>query len=58
MTDAWQQSQQRTHNLHSFTRMQVVWFPVRRVRGRKYKFEDWQIELAQRVLAEQTKEEK
>lgn len=58
MTDPWHITQQRTHNHNSYARMDAVWFPEVRKRGRKYKFETWQIELAQRVLAEQTKESK
>lgn len=58
MTDAWQQSQQRTHNLHSFANMRTVWFPEVRKRGRKYKFTETQLAIAVRVLAEQTKEGK
>jgi hypothetical protein len=54
----WAVGQTRVDNLASFGRMSELWFPSRRGRGATYRFEKWQIELAQRVLAEQNKESK
>lgn len=53
---SWTATQQRTHNHASYARMDAVWFPEARKRGRKYKFTERQLAIAARVLAEQTKE--
>lgn len=45
----------RQHNLATFRNMTTLWFPERRPRGKTYKFEQWQIDLANQVFNKEQK---